>query len=184
MDNSVFYKVKDWREIQDRQKLSFTVKQFRKNITLLNVKDFAKKIGVHPQYLKQIESEKKLVSVTLIRKIIQAFDNIRFEFVFKKKSKLQLKVLTVLESEKELEGFIESNICVRDFRMNKKYKQYEFAKLLNLSRTFLTETESGKHKVSLHFLQTLSDEFNDKISLLFYKGKELIKVNYAKNKKS
>ena len=59
-----------------------------------------------------------------------------------------------------------SGICVQQFRIRQGYTQEEFAKMLNIDRSYLSRVESGKKGCSIDLLVQLSELLNVSIDYL------------------
>ena len=59
-----------------------------------------------------------------------------------------------------------SGICIQQLRIRHGYTQDEFAKALNIDRSYLSRIESGKKGCSVDLLIQLSDVFNISIDYI------------------
>jgi transcriptional regulator with XRE-family HTH domain len=139
--------------------------------------EFARKIGCSKNYITEIENNTFDTSVKFMKKLTSKFSAIRFTFKYSESGddfivtriKKKQPVPTLIGTEKISEA-------MRDFRLEKCMKQFEFGNALGYTRTYINEIENGKYNASQEFFKKMSEAFNCEVSVTIADGKELLEI--------
>jgi len=132
-------------------------------------KEIAKKIGIARITYSHYEVQEKIIPLERLNTICNYF-NVSIDYIFDFKKDKAYK-----DSSKEINSKIISE-RLRKFRKDNKLTQDKLAKILNVSRTTITEYERGTNLIATPFLYTICKNYD--ISADYLLGKIDYQVSF------